>query len=239
MPFTESPSSQETLTRGDRLGDQVYKWLAATIMAGTFAPGDRINIRRLSAELNSSVTPVREAVLRLIAEGVLDTTNTSAIIVPERTESEIREVFEVRRVLEGEMAFAAADNITQADVDKLIAVHKQFLSALDKSDYREVLRQNSIFHFSIYRRSERPLRLKITETLWLRIGPTLRYMYPFLQDGRENHKRHENIIEAAAKRNREELRLAILADLASSESALQQHLNEPTPPKRRLRQKIG
>jgi len=89
-----------------------------------------------------------------------------------------------------------------------------------------VLQLNSTFHFSIYQRAQSPLRLEITRMLWLRIGPTLRYMYPLLHKGRADHRRHEDIIEAAAQRDPEALRTAILADLASSQDALRQHIQE-------------
>jgi len=229
----------ETLTRGDRLGDQVYRWLTASITAGSYAPNDRINIRRLAEELRSSVTPVREAVLRLVAEGVLETTATSAIIVPSRTEFELLEIFDIRRCLEGEMAYAAAPNITDSDVEYLTQVQGDFLKALDNSDYQEVLKQNAIFHFTIYRRASLPLRLKITETLWLRVGPTLRHMYPYLHQKRGDHRRHEDVIDAAARRHAADLRSAIHADLASSQAALQHHVQDrDSQPKRRMRRKV-
>lgn len=236
MTLIEQSPINDMLTRGETLGGQVYRWLANAITAGSYSPKERINIRRLADELRSSVTPVREAVLRLVAEGVLETTDTGAIIVPERTQGEIQEIFEVRSVLEGEMALAAAPNITDDDVEHLGSIQSSFLDALDQSDYREVLKLNAIFHFSIYRRANLPLRLKIVETLWLRIGPTLRYMYPILHKGRSDHKRHENIIQAAASRDPKALRAAILLDLESSQAALHQYLQDHSVlPRRRPR----
>src|SRR5262249_46999123 len=100
------------------------------------------------------------------------------------------------------------------------------LVALDSADYQRVLQLNSVFHFSIYQRAESPLRLEFTRILWLRIGPTLRYMYPLLHKGRKDHRRHEDIIEAAERRDPEGLRTAILADLGSSQAPLRRYIQE-------------
>jgi DNA-binding GntR family transcriptional regulator len=214
----------EQLVRGDSLADQVYRQLATAILSGSFAPSERINIRRLAEEIGISVTPAREAIVRLVADGVLQTSEKSAILVPERTEAEIVEIFTIRRSLEGDMAETAALSLTDEDVCFLEETQKRFLKSLDESNYKDVLRLNSMFHFHIYERSGLPLHLKITESLWLRIGPTLRYMYPILHKNRSDHRRHEDIIESAARRDPAALRSAILGDLDSSQVALMQYI---------------
>ena len=229
----------EQPVRGDTLAEQVYRQLSTAILSGSFAPMERITIRRLAEEIGVSVTPAREAVLRLIADGVLQTTDKNAVLVPERTEAEIVEIFNIRRSLEGEMAEVAAPRLRDEDIKLLEKTQKKFLQALDAADYKEVLRLNSVFHFFIYTKSELPLHLKITESLWLRIGPTLRYMYPILHKNRADHRRHEDIIDSAARRDAVALRNAILNDLQSSQIALSQYIeshgSEHSPRRRRIR----
>lgn len=219
-------SGYEALSRGDTLADQVYKQLTRAVSSGSYAPNERVNIRRLAEEIGASVTPVREAVLRLVADGVLKVTDKNAIIVPERTEAEIDEIFEVRRVLEGDMAKAAAPNFSAAHVKLLAQTQSRFLRALDAGDYKEVLQLNSAFHFSIYELANSPLRLEIVRMLWLRIGPTLRYMYPILHKGRADHRRHEDIIDAASRRDPKGLRDALLADIETGRIALRQYIRD-------------
>ncbi len=229
----------EQPVRGDTLAEQVYRQLSTAILSGSFAPMERITIRRLAEEIGVSVTPAREAVLRLIADGVLQTTDKNAVLVPERTEAEIVEIFSIRRFLEGDMAEVAAPRLRDEDVAFLEDTQKKFLQALDAADYKEVLRLNSVFHFFIYTKSDLPLHLKIVESLWLRIGPTLRYMYPILHKNRVDHRRHEDIIESAARRDGGALRNAILNDLQSSQVALSQYIETygsgPSPRTRRIR----
>lgn len=236
MAAVENSLIYEMPIRGDTLAEQVYRQLATAILSGSFAPMERINIRRLAEDINVSVTPAREAVLRLVADGVLQITEKGAVTVPERTEAEIREIFDIRRFLEGEMAEVAASLLDDEDIAFLKHTQHSFLDALDAADFKQVLRYNSIFHFRIYRRAALPVRLKIVESLWLRIGPTLRYMYPTLHKNRTDHRRHEDIIEAAEQRDPARLRNAILADLQSSQAALNQYVREAAEPPRRRRE---
>lgn len=231
----QQPQIYEMPMRGETLAEQVYRQLSMAILSGSFAPRERINIRRLAEDIHVSVTPAREAVLRLIADGVLEVTEKNAVLVPERGETEIEEIFDIRRALEGEMAEAAATRLDDEDVEFLADTQRSFLNAMDEGDYKQVLRYNSIFHFRIYRRAELPVRFKIVESLWLRIGPTLRYMYPILHQNRADHRRHEDIIEAAARREPAALRNAILEDLKSSQIALRQYIREYAgQPRRRI-----
>jgi DNA-binding GntR family transcriptional regulator len=223
----------EPPSRGEPLAEQVHRQLCAAILSGSFAPDERITIRRLANELQVSATPAREAVLRLISDGVLRTTERNAIVVPARTEAEIREIFEIRRGLEGTLAAKAASLLDAADLTFLLETQEVFLKVLAAQDYKEVLRYNAQFHFRIYRRAGLPVHLRIVEGLWLRIGPTLRYMYPILQADRGRRRRHEDIIERAQAHDADGLRAAIIADLDTSEKAIRRYFGQPVVASRR------
>ena len=85
MESGSSAPQYETPIRGESLAEQVYRQLSLAILAGSFAPKERITIRRLAEELSVSATPAREAVLRLVSDGVLQVTERNAIVVPART----------------------------------------------------------------------------------------------------------------------------------------------------------
>lgn len=225
MDGRNSAPEYETPIRGESLAEQVYRQLSLAILSGSFAPNERVTIRRLADELSVSATPAREAVLRLVSDGVLQVTERNAIVVPARTEPEIREIFEIRRSLEGALASRAAKRLGDDDITALTEVQSVFLTAMAARNYKEVLRYNCHFHFRIYRKADLPVHLKIVEGLWLRIGPTLRYMYPILQD-RTRHRRHEDIIDRAKARDPSGLKAAIIADLDTSEQALYRYLRQ-------------
>jgi len=210
--------------RNDSLSEQVFAQLTRTILCGGFAPNDRINLRNIARDYEVSVTPVREAVLRLVSDGILQTTERNAIIVPQRFEEDIREIFRIRRTLEGELAEAACLKLTPTDVAALNETQANLVAALEKENYREALRLNADLHFRIYSAAQMPIYLKIVESLWLRIGPTLRNMYPILNQRRTDHSPHELILASATAADATGLREAIIADLTRSEQALTEYL---------------
>ena len=55
----------------ESMGDRVYMQIASALIEGKLKPGDRLRIRELAAELGTSVTPVRDAILRLVQDGAL------------------------------------------------------------------------------------------------------------------------------------------------------------------------
>ena len=78
----------------------VYNELLARIALGDYAPGSPLNEKELAAELAISRTPVREALLRLQLEGLVRIVARSGIFVAEASIEQIREITEVRLVLE-------------------------------------------------------------------------------------------------------------------------------------------
>lgn len=214
----------ELAERGDTLAQQIYKQLAQAILSGMFAPNERLNIRRLAEDMGVSATPAREALLRLISDEVLQISAKGAILVPERGEEEVAEIFSIRRLLEGKLAHAAAANLTKEDDAFLTETQENFMTALRAGDYKAMLQFNSKFHFRIYERADQPITLRIVESLWLRIGPTLHHMYPYLADNRSKDGHHENIITSAKSRDAEALSRAITGDLSAAETALKLYL---------------
>src|SRR2546429_9839412 len=83
------------------------------------SPGDRLVADDIANSIGMSRMPVREALRRLTAEGLLVMPPNRGAIVRELSESEVIEVFEMRAVLEGLAAAMAARRCTQADVDDL------------------------------------------------------------------------------------------------------------------------
>lgn len=233
-----TPVDRFNTVRGETLADQVYRHLAHELLAGAYAPLDRLNIRQLAREFNLSATPVREAILRLAFDGVLQTTEKNAIIVPERKPEEIREIFEIRRMLEGELSAAAAKALTKEDVAFFSETQEQFQAALKDEDYKQALRLNSRLHFRIYGAADMPIRYKIVESLWLRIGPTLRNMYPILNKVRRGESPHNAIIEQAKLKNSDGLRDAVVEDLNASELALSEYIRQTSFPEETISKKL-
>ena len=216
----------ESTKRGDLLVDQVYQQLCHAILSGNHAPTERLNIRRLADSMNVSVTPVREAISRLISDGILCSNEKHAVVVPKLKVAQVDEIFHVRFLLEGDLAEAAAANMRDEDIAFLTQAQASFLGALAVKNYRDALKFNSQLHFRIYERAGMDITFKIVENLWFRVGPTLHFMYPILDRDRTRNRRHETIINEARRLDTTGLRAAVLEDLRSALGAIHQYLED-------------
>lgn len=118
------------LARGASLADRVHAELLARLQRGDIGPGDRLVDTQLAQSFGTSRMPVREALLRLVSEGFL-TGTTRGFLVPQLSLDEMRDVFEVRRLLEPRAAAHAARAIDAAGLDALAAALGQASAAHD------------------------------------------------------------------------------------------------------------
>jgi hypothetical protein len=93
-------SESEILERPGTLAEAAYERVAASLMEGGYVPGDRLAVRTLAAQLGVSLTPAREAVLRLVSEGALELRNPRTIVVPTLSSRQFREIYCIRHALE-------------------------------------------------------------------------------------------------------------------------------------------
>jgi DNA-binding GntR family transcriptional regulator len=103
--------------RTETLGVRVREQLRHAIMAGLFKPGEKLTLRAVAASLGVSLTPAREALFNLAAEGVLELGETNgSIYVPRLDEEKLRELMKVRVSLEGLAAREATPNLKPKDI---------------------------------------------------------------------------------------------------------------------------
>lgn len=217
-PPLDDPFSRAQRSTG--LVEQVFDQTCDALLFGNYPPGTRLNIRQLAAAMHVSATPVREALSRLISEGILEATDTRAIVVPRVSVERLLEIFDLRVLLEGELAYAAATAITSERLAHLRKLQDELETALDESNYKTALRCNAQFHFAVYEAAGKPLALQIVRGLWLRIGPTLHLNYPVLANTREGTTRHHGVIDAIVARDPGALRAGIVADVRGSQHTI-------------------
>ena len=103
------------------LADVVYDRLLEAIVAGQFAAGDELNEVALSQRFQVSRTPVREALGRLVADGLVQTARNKRATVVDFSRREVQEAYQVRLCLESGAAYWAAERITPATLETLRA----------------------------------------------------------------------------------------------------------------------
>ncbi|MGB3245108.1 MAG: GntR family transcriptional regulator [Sulfitobacter sp.] len=152
----------------------VYERLRAMILFGELAPGQAVTIQGLTAELGAGMTPVREAIRRLIAEDALTHQGNRRISVPILTPDCVEELGFMRSALEPELARRAAAHMTADCLARLHTIDDDLNQAIAKGDVGGYLTHNYRFHTVIYGRANAPIMAATVDRLWLRFGPSLR-----------------------------------------------------------------
>ncbi len=201
------PSESQTATH-----DRVYRALRARIMHGEISPGQALTLRGIGKEFGVSMTPAREAVRRLAAEGALFLSSSGRVSTPELTNDRIEELAALRALLEVELASRALPRAHMALIDRLQSINMNVAEMVTKRDAVGYIRTNLEFHRTLYLRAQAPAMLAIAETVWLQLGPTMRALYGRLRRTEPPHY-HKLIIAALKAGDEPGLRLAVRSDV--------------------------
>lgn len=198
----------------ENLSIRVYHEIRNALINGQYEPGERLIIGELAKEMGVSITPVREAIFRLISEQALEIQTATAIYVPYVNSEKYWEIQQIRFHLEGMGAAEAAKKISKKELDNLIALQKEFV-AHTASDPKRAASLNREFHFAILEASKMPVLINTVQALWIITGPILKIFHVKTSnlDYSGGRHRHEAILTALAARDPEAATLAIQEDL--------------------------
>ncbi len=192
--------------------DRVYRTLRSRIMHGEIPPGAALTLRGIGKDFDVSMTPAREAVRRLVAEGALTLSSSGRVSTPELSNERIEELAALRALLEPELASRALPRAHIALIERLQAINATIAEVIAKQDAVGYIRANLEFHRTLYLRAQAPAMLAMAETVWLQLGPTMRKLYGRLQ--RTDVPQHHRLIVAALRAGDEPgLRLAVRTDV--------------------------
>ena len=192
--------------------DRVYRGLRSRIMHGEVEPGCALTIRGVAAEYGVSMTPAREAVRRLSAEGALTLSASGRVSTPDLTADRIEELAALRALIEVELASRALPRAHMALIERLQSIHARISDDIARRDAVGYIRHNLEFHRTLYLRAQAPAMLAMAETVWLQLGPTMRALYGRLT--RKSPPQYHRLIIAALKAGDEPgLRLAVRSDV--------------------------
>ena len=210
------------------LSRQAYNQLRKALMVGELRPGQKLNGREIALRLGTSLTPVREALLQLVAEGVLESRTGQSITVPIPTRAVYAELRDIRVEVEGLGAERAAALIDKPGLDELAELHAQLVTAKREHDYARALRCNEAFHLGLCREAQMPRLFRVVESLWTQMGPFLNLLY----DGPERwptpkgQHAHLKVIAALKRRDGVAARQAIVEDIVNGGAGLLSRLAE-------------
>ena len=192
--------------------DRVYRVLRQQIMHGELAPGQSLTVRGLAKTFGLSMTPAREALRRLAAEGALTLSASGRVTTPDLSNERIEELATVRALIETELATRALPRAHLALIERLQTINMANAEAVVKHDAVAYIRTNLDFHRTLYLRAQAPAMLAIAETAWLQLGPTMRAVYSRLKRS-EPPQTHRMILAALKAGDEPALRLAVRTDV--------------------------
>ena len=154
--------------------EMTYRALKELLLFGEIAPGQAVTIQGLVARLDVGMTPVREALRRLISEGALEFQGNRRVSVPILTPENLSELKFARAMIERELTLKAFSNIDENGLKQLESLDSGLDSAIARGDIGAYLRHNYEFHKTLYSFAGAPILESLSDNLWLRYGPSLR-----------------------------------------------------------------
>ena len=203
--------------------ETVYRKLRAAILFGELAPGQAVTIQGLVEMLDAGMTPVREAIRRLTAEGALAFQGNRRVEVPQLSAGNLDELVYARQAIEPQLALRAADRATAEDQTRLAEIDAQLDTSILLGDVRAYLELNYRFHSEIYDMADAPILRAMADGLWLRFGPSLRVVCGRLgtQNLPDQHKEALMAMQSGdAKAAAEAMRRDVIQGIEQVRSAL-------------------
>ena len=196
-----------------KLRENAYMSLRDAFTRGAFAPGDVLSLRALADQLGVSMTPVREAVRRLVAEGALIDTPSRTLMVPQFDARRASDLLAARLALEHLVLDQSMDRIAPGDIDALAAI----LARDPVTGGRPDLITNHDFHFTLYRLGGSAVLLPLVEALWLQYGAYLNLIINRPAAGTiDEHAHHRDLLAALRAGDRPAAHAALEADITRS-----------------------
>lgn len=201
-----------SLPRQQRVADSVYDTLRQAIIEGQLPPGSRLSVPLLAQQLDVSRSPVREAVQRLVSDGLATEEPRRGAGVAVLDPTELVPLYEIREVLEGLAARLAAEHASGEELAQLTAAHREHTEALDRGDASHHASLDLAFHAQLRLAAHHPELVSYLERVQGRIAIAILGGNPLVWS-RHAIVEHQAILDAVVAR-----------DPAAAEAAARAHV---------------
>lgn len=179
-----------------------YDWIRQRVVSQEFTPGYRLVLSAIAGSLDMSVVPVREAIRRLEAEGLVSFQRNVGAQVAMIDSSEYRSTMEVLGLLEGRATAVSAPRLTAADLDRARSLNRAMKEMLQHFDPQRFTDLNQQFHQTLTCRCPNQRLNTLVAAEWDRLGQLRASTFSFIP-GRagasvEEHDRLLGLLEAEA-----------------------------------------
>jgi DNA-binding GntR family transcriptional regulator len=211
-------------TARPQLSEDVARYVRKRIFDGTYSAGEYVRLDQLAAELGISVTPVREALFQLRAEGLLAQLPRRGFVVLPVTGRDLADVANLQAHVGGELAARAADNIDDDQLRELKEIQAELEEAYAGHDIELTVRLNHDFHRAVNVAAESPKLAQMMSQI-TRYAPES--VFPVIAGWPDQSiKDHRRVLSALAKHDAEQARKAMSDHLAAGAAPLIEHLVE-------------
>jgi DNA-binding GntR family transcriptional regulator len=199
----------------------IYKRMRRSIIMGQRESAERLNIEEIAREYNTSVTPVRDALQMLSHEGLVVIKPRSGYFVATITLKQLRDLLDVRRILELSAVERAAMRITPEQIQELETVHAGYTGDDDES-YDRYTDENRNFHHLLAKASGNNELADLVGKLHDQLA---RFMV-MRRAGKTMEVTHKKIVDALIAHDAESARLALLEDIDRAHEAILDNIME-------------
>ncbi len=179
-----------------RISEEIAEQLRDEIISGVYKPRERLIEMELSKKYNVSRTPIREALKHLESGGLIKVEPYHGAVIAEIDAGEIREIYEVRSIVEGAAAHSAAANMSPETLSLLEASIEQMELFAREKDTVKYAAENERFHRLIYNCSQNKVLVGVIDDLMERTAVFRRLSFRSAGNIRNAIKDHKALLEA-------------------------------------------
>jgi DNA-binding GntR family transcriptional regulator len=213
-----------TRVKRERTSDSVFNILRECILDQTFLPGQRLDVKLLAEKLDVSLTPIKDAITRLMVEGLIELRPRSGTYVSLLSPEDIEETQAIRRALECLAAETVPQNLTGSD----LAWFEESIVLLEQSEKSRPLheKRNSDFHMKLVELSKNKKLIQTYRSLgaYIKIARVHYASNRWVDRVAKERAEHRRIVQALKARNVKALQRALDEHILRASSALVQDL---------------
>ena len=206
------------------LHEATFQTLKSLLVEGKIVPGSKLNERELAERLNVSRTPIREAIRRLAADGLVELIANRGAIAVQLSIDDVIHTFDVIAELEGYSGELAAKNISDSTLSELEALQYEMMASYARRDLSSYYKLNLRIHRLIHNAANNP----VLATLFSQVNSRIEALrFRSNQDGVKWEKaveEHQEMLDALKARDSARMRKVMIAHVTKKRDVVVQLL---------------
>ena len=201
-----------TKVKRERASDNVFYMLRECILDQTFRPGQRLDVKMFAEKLDVSLTPVKDAITRLVVEGLIEIRPRSGTYVSYLSPEDIADTLAIRRALECLAAETVTQNVTENDLvwfEEIVALLQRPITS--EKERRQHEKRNDEFHLKLVELSRNSKLIELYRGLnaHMKVARVHSASDTWIQRVHEERSEHRKILDALTARNTRALQHAL------------------------------